>query len=402
MENKENNSENLNYNERENLENNSEQKIKEAQNELKKANKGDRKITYVLIALAAIAVIIVVIIFNSIKGDSSGADSVDTEPEEIQVGLTDIKASDSEIQELSELNNVLDSYVSEHYDDKKFVSSYGMLFSIETNTNITVQDIVKEGLITLSDNVGNSNYVDIIYIKGSDLGLSNNDFKVCSVYNTSDGYYISAKGLEGKYYTEQEYHDLILKYSFVHGTVTNPKAGDANYNAIKQAASITDDYDIKHLACDDKYAVIVANNLKDTADFKETVLVKEDGKWTVGIGNLVSAKCAKQAANKSYPDMELGLMPIYNIGDYQGILSDLTQIEQKLVDAGELTESDIETAYSCSAGEFAYIQTTGGKRLLGCMYDGKLDFNEYSSLEETISAMTNLRDDPPVFILKFN
>ncbi len=373
--------------------------------DISKAIESDKKSKKPLIIfgiLAVIAILIVAFIFKGLnKTDIIKNDEVPSEAEEIQVGLTDYSASKSELKELEDLNETIEAYVNQVYDERGIASVYAMLFSIEDNTTIAMKDLMSDGVVTASDNVANN--TDILYIKGTDVGLNNDDFKVITAFNTKDGFYLSGKDIEGKYYSEQEYHDLVFKYSFNHGELINPKAGEDNYTKILTAAAVNNNYDIKHLVCDDKYAVVVANNLNNTAEFIEAVLVKDGENWTVGIGNLVNAKNAKQVVNKNYPDMELGLMPIYNIGDYTNIMADLSSSVKQLVDLKFITSEEASSAYVCGAGSFAYIQTESGRRILGCMSDkDKLDFNEYKSLEETIAAMVTLQEDPPVFIIKFN
>lgn len=382
----------------------SEEIVYETVNEAAENEAPKKKSTVPFIIFGLLAVIALVIVFFIFKGISNSDildnENVPSEPEEIQVGLTDYSATDAELSELKELNAVLEDYVNTNYESKGIASSYGFLYSTVSKNNIMLKDIMSEGLFKASENVAAN--TDILYMKAADIGLSGNDFKVCTAFNTKDGYYFSANGLEGRYYSEQEYHDLVLKYSFIHGSIINPKKGDANYQKITAAAAIDDSYDIKHLACDDKYAVVVANKINNTSEFSEVILVKEGESWKVGIGNAANAKNSKQTVNKQFPDMELGLLPIYNIGDYPAILSDMPEFTQQLIDLGVITKDEAKNMYTCSAGNFAYFQTENGKRLLGHMENGKLEFNKMQSLEQTISAMVNAEPDPPVFIIKFN
>ncbi|MGN1318493.1 MAG: hypothetical protein ACI4VF_05710 [Lachnospirales bacterium] len=356
----------------------------------------------VLAVCAVIAVIIVVVIFGGLKSaDIVDKIEVPAEPEEIQVGLTDYSATDAELSEIKDLNDVLEDYVDDNYDDMGLASSYGFLYSTKTKNNIMVRDLMSEGLVNPSENVMNN--TDILFLKAEDVGLKGNDFVVCTAFNTKDGYYLSSDDLDGRYLTEQEYHDLVFRYSFAHGEPFNPKPGDENYKKITEVAGVADGYDIKHIVCDDKYAVVVGNSLKDTAHFVEAVLVKKGEDWTVGLGNVAQDKNAKQTANKSFPDMELGLMPVYNIGDYTNIMASIPEITAQLVELGMLQDTDLKNIYTCAAGSFAYVQTESGKRLLGVMNDeGTLDFVETTSLEQTIATMVHQHNDPPVFIIKFN
>ncbi len=361
------------------------------------------KLPYIIFGiLAVIAIAVVIFIFRGLN-NSEVIDNqeIPSEPEEIQVGLTDYSATKSEFDELKTVNKAFDEYVDKHYEDMGIASAYGFLYSIETGNNIMVKDLMSEGLINPSKNIAEN--TDVLYMKAVDFGLDNNDYIVCTAFNTKDGYYVSSVDLEGKYYTEHEYHDMVFKYSFVHGEIINPKKGDDNYKKITEAAAVSEGYDIKHIACDDKYAVVVGNRLDNTAEFVEAVLVKNGDNWSVGIGNIAKAKNSKQAANKNYPDMELGLMPIYNIGDYTRILASMPEITNQLVELGEVDKAEVDNLYFCSAGNFAYVETPSGKKLLGYLGENdKLDFNEMSSLEHTISTMVNLESDPPVFIIKFN
>ena len=160
--------------------------------------------------IALIALAIIIYIFKGIVStDVIDGTDVPSEPEEIQVGLTDYSATDAELSELKELNAVLDKYVADHYEDMGIVSAYAFLFSSNTNNNIMVKDLMSEGLIKVSENVANN--TDVLYMRASDIGGAGNDFKVCTAFNTKDGYYLSATDIEGKYYSEVDYRNLVLK-----------------------------------------------------------------------------------------------------------------------------------------------------------------------------------------------
>lgn len=138
--------------------------------------------------LAIVAVVIVFLIFKGINNsDILDNEDVPSEPEEIQVGLTDYSATDAEISELKELNAVLDDYVDTNYDGMGIASSYGFLYSTVSGNNIMLKDIMSEGLFKASEHIAAN--TDILYMKASDIGLTGNEFKVCTVFNTKDGYY---------------------------------------------------------------------------------------------------------------------------------------------------------------------------------------------------------------------
>lgn len=205
--------------------------------------------------------------------------------------------------------------------------------------------------------------------------------------------------------TAQQYQQLVGMYSFEHGEIKNPKKGEDEYNAIIKASGVSGNIDVKHIACDNKYAVLVVGSLDDPTDIKEFAFLNDNGKWGIIANDLATVANAKQYMNERYPDMELGLLPIYNIKDYGTIVTGFDDYISSLVSLGMIKDGDMKQgAYECGAGNFVYIEPKAtGKRLIGHVNSqNKLEFFEASSLEEAISIMLQKEKNPPVFILKFD
>lgn len=365
-----------------------------------------------------IGVIIVIAIFAAVyfvnhKGEAkkdiflpeSSGDTVD-----IQVGASDIALTDTNKAAMTKAITAINEYFDENKNEQRLISEYAFLYSYRDKDTVSPAAVLADKNTGLTDEEIN-NLVDILYIRPEDLGLvsgqeiKGRDLALAAVLNTKDGYYCVSDFAEPVMLSGEQYKSLALLYSFAHGNTRNPKRGEDENTAILKACNM-ENYDIKHIACDDKYAVVVGNLVADPADIKEIVLaINEEGDWEVVNDSLAAEKDAVMTINQKCPDMELGLMPIYNIADFGEIdTEDMEDIINDLVNLGEITDKDsAEGFYACGCGRFAFIECLAtDKELLGYIGDdGKLQFNKTADLQSSINYMLQLDDDPPVFILKF-
>lgn len=328
---------------------------------------------------------------------------------EYKTGLSDLVLDESLISEIKELNEAVDKFYNDKKDTDGIITEYGLMFDMADNKLIDTVTLSNEDYFSISEKL--SGNVDILYIRPGDLGgiadkaIKGSELAPMTAINTADGYYVSSKDIEAVYVDEKTYKTLLRYYSFSHGDRRNPTAGSDEYKAIMAATGFAEPYDVKHIDCDDKYAVVVVGSLTDNSDIREYVLVNDNGSWSLGIDGLEDKGNARQLVNHKYPDMELELMPKYNIGSYGKIMTNLTDYIDQLKQLKLLNDSDLtDGTYNCAAGTFVYIQANStGKRLLGHLgSDGKLQFFEVNSLEEAVANMVELDEEPPVFIVKFN
>ena len=332
-----------------------------------------------------------------------------TEDMEISIGLSNIELTDELKSKINTIYTKADEFYTNYNKSLRLVSQYGFLYSIKNNINIISRDVLG------SDNIGLStkelDETDIIFIKPSDVGevleqdIKGNDLGVFVVINTKDGYYMVSEYLEPTLLTPKQYASLILKYNIDKGSLKNPKRNEQENTDILEAAMMID-YDIKHLACNEKYAVVLGNQISNPANIKEVVLAKIDNKWQVINDKLVDIADPAIYINNIYPDLETGIFPIYNIADFDQIdVESMTNgVNQSVIDTGIFTDADLSKGlYSAACGKFAYIEALAtNKKLLGYIDDkGKLEFNEVADINSAISYMLSLEENPPVFILKF-
>ena len=67
--------------------------------------------------------------------------------EEVIIGLSDTQLTDELKTQLADINAALENYMSSHKKDKDLLTEYGFLYSDTAGTNVTVKDLVKQGVI---------------------------------------------------------------------------------------------------------------------------------------------------------------------------------------------------------------------------------------------------------------
>lgn len=321
---------------------------------------------------------------------------------EIAVGLSDIELNDELKNEMQNLVNTANTYLNENKYEKTLTSQYGLLYSYKDKINVMAADIVQNSNIS-KDILAE---MDIIYAKPADVisSMEGDELEIFLSVNSSSGYYVVSASGENAVYTEEEFKNILMKYAPVHGDVRNPQRGSDEHTAIIKTAELDgEDIDIKHIACDNKYAVVVGGSISNPAKIKEAALVKEESGWKVVNDRLSASESSYIDINAELPDMDLGLMPVYNIADFGAVdTSDMDSIANSLIELNMMTEADKETMYAAGCGRFAYIQLENGKRLVGYIGDDKkLEFNEADNITETITYMLKCEKNPPVFIARF-
>ncbi len=342
--------------------------------------------------------------------ETEGTETVTEEPvtEEIIVGLSDTVLTDDMKAELENINEKILNYISSNSKKTSFITEYGFLYDDTAKNNVTVKDLVKNGYVDASEDI--VEYTDIIYVCASDVAkyaenIDANDTKlqVFTAYNSKDGYFVSNDFYsEGAMLEKSEYEELILSYSFAHGEVHTPKRGESEFENIMSAIGFGEDFDVKHLACDNNYACAVLGSLSDTRIVKEYVLTKQDGQWKVAIDKLEESEDPRKEVNMKFPKMELGLLPKYVIAQHGELQNGFSKYETALVQLGMVKKDELPATYDCGADGFTYMEF-GDTKLLGRVNDEhKMEFVPVDSTEEAIANMLAYNDDPPVYIINFH
>lgn len=319
---------------------------------------------------------------------------------EIAIGLSDIELTDEIKGEMKTLLENAEKYYDENINDSVLVSQYGLLYNYRAKMNVMASDIVEKNSKLSNKEIAE---MDILFVRGDDVveGLGE-ELELFMSINSSSGYYVLSKNGDEATFNEKEFKNLLMKYAPTHNNIVNPSKESDIYLNILNAAGIVN-MDIKHIACDDKYAVVVAGGVENPKDLREIALINEDG-WKVIDKDLAKSQNPYVEINNNYPDMDLGLMPIYNISEFDEIVTDgLEEYINALVEIGLMDESEKEGAYAVNCGRFTYVQAKNGNRYVGYLGDdNNLEFNKATNIEESINLMLAYDKNPPVFIAIFN
>lgn len=327
--------------------------------------------------------------------------------EEIPVGLSDVALMDDVKEEVQQLYEKINEYYIKNRTKKQLITAYGMLYNAEKKTTVTATDLKSEGIIDGEEDVLNN--LDILllapkdvqqYCSGVDSGSS--ELEIFLGFNSKDGYYVVNDSYEPFILEPKPYADMVMSYSYTNGAVRNPVKGDNDYTDILSVIPFDEEYDVKHIACDNKYAVVVLGGLRNTTMIKEYVLTKEAGGWEVAVDGVEAMTDVKVNINSLYPKMEIGLLPEYEISSYGQIQNNFESYVQSLIQLKMISNSDLPVTYSCGARGFAYMEC-GDKKLLGCVNEKQqIEFYEVKNYTEAIAYMMEFSDNPPVFILKYD
>ena len=289
-------------------------------------------------------------------------------------------------------------------EEGRYISSYGYLYDTKQKVNLEKEDVEEND---------ESSDVAIHLFKPMDvheyLSEEPEDEKLCvyTAVDTNEGILLTSKNGSG-IITKDQYRDLILKYSpDNNGEPINPKIGSSEYSEITKAitkATGFSDYEIRHLACNDKYAVFVIGYPPKPDFIKECAMEKQNGTWKITYMGIEAKKNAIAEINEKYPDFDMALYPVYSIYDYitqYGLTTEAPNTEKMLKEKGLLTDADLPAAYVCGTGNFIYIEGAAGTKILGYKNASKqLEGFKVNNTFEAIAIMREKEENPPVFIIK--
>lgn len=317
------------------------------------------------------------------------------------------------INEIGILNEKATEYYLSNYDNEKFISYYSYLTKI-SGAEATIDDVVEKTGYKLPERLKDT---AIHLVKPKSLKGYNNvvinevdkqdNLEILTVYTAvpvETGIFISSVYDKGGILTNEEYKDFVIKHSPIKGEIKNPAFDSQTYKDIIETVGGKDgnlkDGNVKHLASNDKYAVIVISDSKNPAYIKEYALQNTEGKWEIILEGLEAKEKIIVTVNTQYPDFELALLPVYNISSYGEITSDLQELIKTMKQADKIAK-DEELSYSCMAGNFAYLEFKSGIKAVCYFNSGKIDVYPVEDYIAAIKKMLELEENPPVFIIKF-
>lgn len=252
-----------------------------------------------------------------------------------------------------------------------WISDNGRLYGYYEKAYINTDNLVSDGY--LESGLSASDY-RILYVCGSDLM----DFSGISVPNDQLGMQIFAATLVGDeylvasasgkvgYISKNQYIELISKYSDSHGTVSRLSSAAAEYTRIMNFISLYDggfeDYAVREVWKDDKYAMVVFSSKEDLTDIKQYILRNDANFWEVVYADVQVQLYPIPMVNQALPDLNLELLPDYNLASWRGKIVEEHNGALAALFAERAIASSSEITYMCGVTSCAYAIVEDGSR----------------------------------------
>lgn len=257
-----------------------------------------------------------------------------------------------------------------------WMSKNGKLYGYYDGCYITPAMLVKEGY--LQSGLDTTGY-EILLIEGSDLaqysGASvpsgSNSLCVFAAVKQNGKYLLaSANGKAGQI-SQEDYTALLARYNQSHGTVGHLSSASAEYGRILNYICLYEgrfeDFYVREIRKDNKYAVVVFSGTSNTANIKQYILKNDNGFWEVVYPNLQMDAYPIHAVNKLIPDFNVELLPKYNLAAWRNYVKAEQGGAVAAMFSNYYITSKSQISYQCATANCAYFRLTDGSRYVAYM-----------------------------------
>lgn len=263
---------------------------------------------------------------------------------------------------------------------KGWMSKNGELFNYYEGKYITTDTLVSDGylesgLTASAYKILLMNGADLAALEGTSVPSSSLDFQVFAAVKQSGKYIVASSDGKVGTISEDSFHSLLAKYNQNNGKVLRLSSASEEYERILNYISLFEgrfeEYYVREIRLDERYAVVVFSNRKNTADIKEYILENENNFWEVVLPNAQTEYYPITSINRYLPNFNLELLPAYTLASWRGnIVSTQGGVEAALFSAKAITSSS-EIAYQCGTSACAYAILTNGNRYACYSEDGR-------------------------------
>ena len=282
-----------------------------------------------------------------------------------------------------------------------WICKNGKLYAYYTGQTVTTDTLVSNGY--LESGLSADDY-EILLVDGRDLAeyegaevpAESMNLCVFAASKQSDGTYLlaSAAGRAGQI-SSVSYNRLLARYNQNHGTMGRLSSASAEYGRILNFVGLyegsLEDYFVREIRKDNKYAVVTFSSKKNTADVKQHVLRNDNNFWEVVYTNLQNVYYPVTSINRALPDFNPSLLPDYNLAVWT---SYIVRRDQSLVNtmiSKRLITDESQIYYQCGTDQYFYMVLTNGSRYVAYKIDGVWQITHVNSDYEAnnfISART--------------
>lgn len=282
-----------------------------------------------------------------------------------------------------------------------WICKNGKLYAYYTGQSVTTDTLVSSGYLESGLSADDYELLlvdgrDLAEYEGAEVPAESMNLCVFAASKQSDGTYLlaSAAGRAGQI-SSVSYNRLLARYNQNHGTMGRLSSASAEYGRILNFVGLyegsLEDYFVREIRKDNKYAVVTFSSKKNTADVKQHVLRNDNNFWEVVYTNLQNVYYPVTSINRALPDFNPSLLPDYNLAVWK---SYIVRRDQSLVNtmiSKRLITDESQIYYQCGTDQYFYMVLTNGSRYVAYKIDGVWQITHVNSDYEAnnfISART--------------
>jgi hypothetical protein len=301
-------------------------------------------------------------------------------------------------------------YYNDNFSKTRLIANNGYLYNWASKEKIDVNYLIKNGYLSskyansgcevLLLNCDDFNNYDTVSLKDSECGLT----VFVSLKNPNDNSYLIAtsKSMGGSLSASQ-YAALLNSYYQDHGPVSRLYPDTDTYNRILNFISMYEakyeDYYVRSVYLDDKYAFVTLSPASNTADIREYILKKSNSIWEVAYSSLEKEPRMLVAVNKKLPDFNISMLPACSTYDYRNSIdTSNSEVLSKLM-SEKIIKSENYVKYICSTSKYAYVNLKNELKFLCIKENGEWSIIQVASCDDAERKMLSKSRTAPVFII---
>lgn len=309
---------------------------------------------------------------------------------------------------LDEISRAGSRYYTDYFFKTSLITKNGIFYNKSSESIITPSVLVERANLDAKYRYydGSILLLDMSDIKEySELSISSKDDGLTVFVSTKyDGkYYLTSASGSGGILSEARYHSLIARYSQVHGSIKTPYPYSQPYDRIINFIRIYEgkynEYYVRELIMDNKYAMVVLSSTSNTSNIRQYILKNENDNWEVVMEGLENEPRVVVAVNKKIPDFNVSMIPKYTINDYKKSLgTNYEAIHNTLINVNAIA-NPTDILYESSVDKYCYVVTKKGFKYL-VYKDGEYwTTKEVFNYGEAVEFMKQRSSTAPTFIV---
>lgn len=253
-----------------------------------------------------------------------------------------------------------------------WISKGGKLYAYYAGTYITTDTLVANGY--LEKGLSSSNY-DILLIRGSDLAAydganvpeSSQGLSIFAAMQQSDGKYLIASSAgKAALISSADYNKLLGSYSQNHGVISRLSSSSAEYGQILGFIGLyegqLEEYFVREIRKDGKYAVVTFSGKSNSADIKQHVLRNDNNFWEVVYPNVQNQIYPVYSISRVLPDFNPNMLPDYNVATWKPYMTSNQTGAVNAMFASNYIKDTSQIYYQCGTSGFVYFVLQNGAR----------------------------------------